>query len=127
MASTTVPLTETQEARLRAVDAALDGALRDVQRWLPEDGAAPLSPDQLAEEERRRYEAARARLRTLSQQRDALRARLVEERTIELRRQRLAAMVADQEVTRQEVARAAAERASSGGLGGVIRRVFGRR
>lgn len=125
MSSPAVELTDAQEQRLQAVDREVDSAMHEVQAWLskaPPDRPATAA---MSAAERARYELARTRLRTVTDEREALRAKLYAERTEELRRQHLAATVADQELDRA-AARKAGSRPSSAGFGGVLKRLFGR-
>lgn len=125
MSSPAVELTDVQEQRLQAVDREVDSAMHEVQVWLskaPPDRPATAA---MTPKERARYELARTRLRALTQEREALRAKLYAERAEELRREHLAATVADQELNRA-AARAAGRRQPSAGFGGVVKRLFGR-
>ena len=126
MSSPVVELTDVQEQRLQAVDREVDSAMHEVQAWLskaPPDRPATAG---MTAEERTRYQLARTRLRTLTDEREALRAKLYAERAEELRREHLAGTVADQELNRA-AARAARESQSSAGFGGVLGRIFRRR
>lgn len=126
MSSPAVQLTDAQEERLHFVDREVDEAMQELERWLRR-----ASPDQpatavMTDEERARYDATRARLRALNTEREALRVRLFAERTEELRRQHLAAMVADQELGRAAAARASKSHHASGGIAGALKRLLGR-
>jgi hypothetical protein len=126
MSSPAVHLTDAQEARLNFVDREVDEAMQELERWLlhaPPDRPATAS---MTDEERARYDASRARLRALNAEREALRARLFAERTEELRREQLAAMVADQELGRAAAARASERHHPSRGLAGALKRLVGR-
>ena len=126
MTSPAVELTHAQEDRLQALDRDVDEAMHEVEAWLkkaPPDRPAVAG---MTADERSRYERARKRLRQLSDEREALRASLYAERSEELRREHLAATVADQELGRAE-ARAAGERPTAWGISGTLKRIFSRR
>jgi len=126
MSSPAVHLSHDQEERLQFVDREVDEAMQELDRWLrnaPRDQPATAV---MTDEERARYDATRARLRALNTEREALRVRLFAERTEELRRQHLAAMVADQELGRAAAARASRNHHSSGGIAGALKRLLGR-
>ncbi|MEO8510170.1 MAG: hypothetical protein ABI534_02910 [Chloroflexota bacterium] len=125
MSSPAVHLTDAQEERLQFVDREVDEAMQELERWLRR---AP--PDQpatavMTDDERLRYDATRARLRALNAERESLRVQLFAERTEELRRQHLAATVADQELGRAAAARASRSHHSSG-IAGTLKRLIGR-
>jgi hypothetical protein len=122
-----VQLTDIQEEVLRTADVQLEEATQEFEDILHRGTPNRPITAGMSEEERRRYDAARTRVRALSEEREALRARLFAERTEELRRQHLAGMVADQE-QRRAAARAGTNHASSsGGLGAALKRLVGRR
>ena len=126
MSSPAVQLTDAQEERLHFVDREVDEAMQELERWLrnapPDRPATALMTD----EERVAYGATRSRLRALNAEREALRAQLFAERSEELRRQHLAAMVADQELGRAAAARASRNHHTSGGIIGAVKRLLGR-
>ena len=126
MSSPAIHLTDDQEERLHFVDREVDEAMQELERWLRK---AP--PDRpaiavMTDDERARYDATRARLRALNTERESLRAQLFAERTEQLRREHLAAMVADQELGRAAAARASRNQRPSGGIAGAVKRLLGR-
>ena len=127
MTSPAVQLSDAQEERLHSVDREVEEAMRELERWLRSDPRDRAARAVMTDEERASYEAARARLRALNEERETLRMKLFAERTEELRRQHLAAMVADQELGRAAAARASRHRQSPGGFGTVLKRLLGRR
>lgn len=126
MSSPAVHLTDAQEERLQFVDREVDEAMQELERWLSHAPRDQPATAYMTDEERARYDASRARLRALNAEREALRAQLFAERTEELRRKHLAAMVADQELGRAAAARASKRHHSSGGFAGALKRLLGR-
>lgn len=125
MATDTVSFTPDQDERLHAADREVQAAYEQVEQWLRQRAAASAAPaSSMTTEERAGYAEARERLSCLSRERDALRARLIEERAVALRRQQLASMVADQEFGRSSLRSAANAPHERGSL---IGRLFGRK
>lgn len=126
MSSPAIRLSATQEEHLHTADLEVDEAMRELERWLRSGSPGRPAAASMTEDERARYDAARARLRQLNDEREALRVSLFAERSEEIRREHLTAMVMDQEA-RHAVARAATNHRSSGSSGGLLRRLFGKR